>query len=714
MSTANEGSECPELSLVGSSAEILTQIKPDAAELFRAAAVAACPEYEILESLGCGGMGVVFRAHHYRLKRSVAVKMIVTDGRSPNDARSRFWTEAEAIARLQHPHIVQIHEVGVEIPYFVLEYVAGGNLCQRLDGRPRPARETAQLIEKLARAIQHAHEQGIIHRDLKPANVLLTLDGEPKITDFGLAKLLDANDHQTRSGALLGTPSYMAPEQASGNGKEIGPATDIYALGAILYEMLAGRPPFRGLTTIHTLQQVRSDEPVSPRRLQPTVPRDLETICLKALAKAPAARYPCAAALADDLRRFLAGTAILARPAGPVIRLIRWCRRNPFKAAAAFSAAALTLGLFIFTTLMLHLRAEARQRDLDVQQLAGLVHTNHQIGWSRRAEQLACLAARSEYMTPRQLAFASLAGLDARLVRKYEGLAASSIAFDAQTERFALGGRSTSGNSARVYRGLTEENLGSKAAGVGPVTFDEKGTALQLAIADDRTMSLALWDIDRQKAVCTANLQSDRQRFAQIGRDHQGEPLLALSRDGRCFAAAATGPTNDGVVAVWDRAGTRRLDVPTRAAALALSAGGERLAVCDPEGHVWLWRVNQGVQEAEFRATRATPLCLAFSRDGNRLALGDSAGVATVWDLTTYLPITYCRGSLGDVSAVAFGPDGAMLATGAADRARIWDAATGQSLLEFSQSQGVASLAFSADGKRFGLVTRARNACFHL
>ena len=715
-SFAHYASEFPELStefLADSAADPTgssCDFDADQAAQSRAAAIAACPEYEILESLGCGGMGVVFKARHRLLKRIVAVKMIACDGRTSADAHSRFWTEAEAIARLQHPHIVQIHEIGSHTPFFVLEFVAGGNLRQRLDGQPLPALESAQLVEKLARAIQHAHEQGIVHRDLKPANVLLTSDGEPKITDFGLAKLLDADQEQTRSGAVLGTPSYMAPEQASGLAKEVGPATDVYALGAILYEMLCGRPPFRGLTAIHTLQQVRTDEPVSPRRLQPMVPRDLETICLKALAKAPAARYTSAAALADDLRRFLDGKPILARPAGTINRTVRWCRRSPFQAAAALTAIALTIAMFTFVTLTLHMRAEARQRDVYIQQLAGLVHGNHPIGWSTKAENLARLATHGELMAPRQLAFASLAGLDARMVKKIEGISTASLAFDPRGDRFALSGRNGAGGkaaeAARVWTGLSEDYVASRKGGAGPVAFTRDGAALQLVCANEQGSALILWDIDQQKALCQVELPAtDPQRFARIIHNGLGQPLLSLSSQGEFFAAAAKGATNDGGVAVWDRAGNCRLTVPVPAVALALSTAGERIAICDADGHIWIWRVNERRQEAEFRATRATPLSLAFSRDGKRLAIGDSTGTATIWDLATYLPVTYCRGSLGNVNSVAFSPDGTMLATGATDRARVWDAATGQTILEFSHSQSVASLAFSNDGRRLGLVT---------
>jgi serine/threonine protein kinase len=271
--------------------------------------------YEIGELLGRGGMGLVFKATQKTLKRPVALKIVVSGAHAGELERARFRTEAEAVARLHHPGIVQIYEVGEQAgcPYLALEFVNGGSLAQQLNGAPAPPRRAAQLLLDLARAVQHAHEQGIVHRDLKPANVLLTEAGVAKITDFGLAKLLDVEQGHTHSGAVLGSPSYMAPEQAEGKVRAIGPATDVYSLGAILYELLTGRPPFLGASLMETLDQVRTHDPAPPQVLQPKVPADLATICLKCLEKMPAERYPSAAALGDDLDLFLRGEAIVAR-----------------------------------------------------------------------------------------------------------------------------------------------------------------------------------------------------------------------------------------------------------------------------------------------------------------------------------------------------------------------------------------------------------------
>jgi serine/threonine-protein kinase len=301
------------------------------------------PGYEIVAGLGRGGMGVVYQARQCSLKRLVALKMIVTGLHADPQARGRFRTEAEAVARLQHPNIVQIHEVGEYDgrPFLSLEYIDSGSLQRQVAGTPQPEREAARLVETLARAVHYTHQRGILHRDLKPSNVLLTADGTPKITDFGLAKILDTDYGLSRGEALLGTPGYMAPEQAAGDATKVGASADVYSLGAILYELLTGRVPFQGATPLATLEQVRTREPVPPRRLCRSVSHDLETICLKCLEKEPAKRYPSAEAFADDLHTFLEGQPIQARPAPAWQRLWRRARRRPAVVAWALVAAAL-------------------------------------------------------------------------------------------------------------------------------------------------------------------------------------------------------------------------------------------------------------------------------------------------------------------------------------------------------------------------------------
>jgi tetratricopeptide (TPR) repeat protein/predicted Ser/Thr protein kinase len=300
--------------------------------------------YQVLGELGRGGMGVVYRARQIGLNRTVALKMIIAGGHAGSVQLARFRAEAEAVAQLQHPNIVQIYDIGEQdgLPYFSLEYVNGKPLDRELDGKPQPERKTAEMIETLARAMHYAHEHAIIHRDLKPANVLLTKTGVPKITDFGLAKQMDSESSQTKTGTVMGTPSYMAPEQGRGE-KSIGHLADVYALGSMLYEMITGRPPFLAETVLKTLMRLLHEEPVPPSRLQPGVSRDLETICMKCLQKDPARRYATAADLADDLKRFQSGEPIRARPVGRPARAWRWCKRNPKLAVLYGTVSALVM-----------------------------------------------------------------------------------------------------------------------------------------------------------------------------------------------------------------------------------------------------------------------------------------------------------------------------------------------------------------------------------
>ncbi|HJZ89303.1 MAG TPA: protein kinase [Gemmataceae bacterium] len=309
------------------------------------------PGYEILDVLGRGGMGVVYKARQLGLNRVCALKMVLAGGHAGATELARFRTEAEAVARLQHPHIVAVYDVGMHEgkPFISLEYCPGGSLDRALSGTPMEPPAAAKLVRDLAGAMQAAHEARVVHRDLKPSNILLAADRTPKVSDFGLAKMDDAG--HTRTGAVMGTPSYMAPEQAEGR-KDVGPLVDVYSLGAILYDCLTGRPPFKAATGLDTLRQVIGQEPVPPTELNANVPRDLETIALKCLQKEPAKRYASARELADDLGRFLDGQPITARPVGATERFVRWCRRNPGVAGLAATVALLLVAVAAVTSVL--------------------------------------------------------------------------------------------------------------------------------------------------------------------------------------------------------------------------------------------------------------------------------------------------------------------------------------------------------------------------
>jgi serine/threonine-protein kinase len=340
------------------------------------------PGYEIQSVLGRGGMGVVYKGHHLRLNRPVAIKMLLVGPCATAAERERFLREAEAAACLQHPNIVQVYDVGDHDGrlFFTMEFVDRGTLADELAGVPQAPRKAAELLATLSDAVRVAHDGHIIHRDLKPSNILLTTDGTPKISDFGLARQLEQAAGLTLTGTPVGTPSYMSPEQARGDSHSLGPPVDIYALGALLYELLTGRPPFRGESSSATLRQVISQEPVPPKRLNAGVPRDLETICLKCLQKDPRARYAAATDLRDDVRRFLRNEPIVARPTSLPGRILRWTRRNP--TGAALAATSVLFTTILIAVLVWSVVQQARQRNVIEEDLEGITQFQAQGRWT--------------------------------------------------------------------------------------------------------------------------------------------------------------------------------------------------------------------------------------------------------------------------------------------------------------------------------------------
>jgi serine/threonine protein kinase/WD40 repeat protein len=671
------------------------------------------PGYELIEILGRGGMGVVFKARQLSLGRLVALKMLAPAPISAGRL-ARFRAEADALARLQHPNIVQIYEVGEyeSRPFIVMEYIAGPNLAHDLEGRPQPPRAAAELVQVLASAIQAVHDRGLIHRDLKPANILLAnlapeertsppnyppLDSVvhfiPKITDFGLVKRLGADSNQTRAGTVLGTPSYMAPEQARGRPEELGPAIDIYALGTILYELLTGRPPFGGTTSEETIAQLLSDEPISPAQVRPALPRDLVTICLKCLEKEPARRYASAAELAADLCRFLAREPIKARPIGLPGRFWRWCRRRPL--VAALTATSSLLAVTLVVTIISY-------------ESSLLDQTRHQLhGAEEEAAQNRDLAEdgrRQLSKLDRNLGSLELERGDAiaALLWLIEALRRDSSDRDHEREdRIAIALALQNCPRLLQFQLLGRQVVGLQASGSG---------CWAATLGEDRT--LKIWDVMTGQVRLLGGAVPETWLRGETEL-HQ----TAISPDGRLVAVAAP----DGSIRLWDlnTGQPQRQPLPIGAPVrrIIFSEHNGLLIAQPANGRLQVWEVRKGqriplegtegesvtlsdngrwlfalsrdglgsarqlpgsnLMTGPVRLTRS-PALSALSADGRRLALMDAANALWVWDLATakerlLIPQV---GSEGFVRQMQWSPDGRLILT-VGDRARVWEAETG-------------------------------------
>jgi WD40 repeat protein/tRNA A-37 threonylcarbamoyl transferase component Bud32 len=621
--------------------------------------------YEVLGELGRGGMGVVYKARQVRLNRVVALKMILAGEHAGPERLTRFRVEAEAVASLQHPNVVQIHEVGDQngLPYFSLEYCPGGNLAARLDGTPLPPRQGAQLVEALARAVHCAHQRGIIHRDLKPANVLLAADGVPKITDFGLAKIVaDGGEAQTQSGAIVGTPSYMAPEQASGRVRQVGPAADVYALGAILYECLTGRPPFKAATTLETLQQVASQEPVPPRQLQPQCPRDLETVCLKCLHKEPQRRYSSAAALTEDLERWLAGRPVRARPVRAWGRMLYWVKRRPLAAALMAVSVLAALALLVLTlSLLWNAQTQAAYQQAE----------------DARAEEQRQRALARRYLYAAHLNLAERAWQESRAERMRELLEGQ---MPEQTGGVDLRGFEWH----YLWRLGRAEHFTVKAyVHATSVAFSPDGRRLA-AVA--HTGSVKVWDVATGQELLT--LQGQLGVVASV----------AFRPDGRRLATAAQG----GTVQVWDGEDGREVltfNAQGPLSSLVYSPDGRRLATTGDGKMAKVWDAATGRELLAFKGHTSLVTSVAFSPDGRRLASADISGTVKVWDAATGRDTVPIKGHNAGVFRIVFGPDGRRLVSASHDgTVRAWDAASGQEVYTLNLPD-VAAVAITADGR---------------
>ncbi len=512
-------------------------------------------DYELLSEIARGGSGVVYRARQSSLGgRTVAVKVLAAGEFASEEVRRRFRGEAEAAARLQHPGIVAIHEVGESdgLSWFSMEYVPGGTLADFVREHPMPSRAAAQHVRGIAVAVQYAHECGILHRDLKPSNILLDPSGQPKITDFGVARRSDLAETLTVTGAVVGSPGYMAPEQAFAEKAAVGPATDVYGLGALLYHLLTGRPPFQGPTLDAILLQLAESEPVSPRRLNPSVPRDLETICLRCLHKSPERRYPTAADVAEDLARFLEGRPIRARPVSWHEKAWRWCRRRPALAAMLALAAALAGTSAILNHsagLSEQRRAQAAEKLAREQQRHALIARaelrlhSHEMG--RRGEVLKWLRdawALGPSVEIRNSAIAALTLLDAEWHPLPEGIewlespvapqvqlptntTITMSAFDPGANRVAAAGDDTLVYILDSKRGTVIHRLRAHEGPLLSLAFSPDGHWLATASADE---SVRLWNVRTGEEV----LVIEQSRYPE-------PPQLRWSSDGAWLATTA-------------------------------------------------------------------------------------------------------------------------------------------------------------------------------
>jgi WD40 repeat protein/Tfp pilus assembly protein PilF len=649
--------------------------------------------------LGRGGMGVVYRATQVRPHRAVALKMVLSGAHAGPEELARFRVETEAAGRLQHRHIVQIYEVGEwsagdgagTVPYFSMEYLEGGSLARQLAGTPLPVRRAAELVETLARTLQYAHSRGIVHRDLTPGNVLLTPDGTPKVADFGLAKLLAGDGAaRTQTGAVLGTPSYMSPEQAAGKAQAIGPTTDVYPLGAILYEALTGRPPFKAATPLETIGQVLHQPPVAPTQLQPRIPRDLETICITCLQKEPARRYATAEALADDLQRFRADRPIQARRSGVAERGWRWCRRNPVLAAMTASAALLLVAVAV-VSLVAALRLNERQKEatdklwesLRAQAKAGRFSRRQ----GQRFDSLRALEEAAKIrVTPelRNEAIACLALPDVRIAKEWEGYPPNStnIDFDDNLERYARVNRQ---GHVSVRRVADDEEIIHLALGedAWPM-LSPSGRFLAAYLTSRR--ELQLWNLAEQKLMVVV----------------KGKARHDFTPDETEFVVAQP----DGTVVIHDLVSgkpPRQVWKGPPGGQIKVHPTLRQIAIVSP-GSIQLRDLDTGNLLVDF-LPNSDPEGAAWHPDGRLLAVAQADHRITLWDFVARKRVAVLEGHAHAGIRLSFSHAGDILASSCwGGVLRLWDPRTGRQL--FSTPSNTPCLRFSRDDTRLAADMR--------
>jgi WD40 repeat protein len=630
-------------------------------------------DYDVLAEVGRGGMGVVYKARHRGLNRLAALKMVLAGEFASATQELRFRLEAELAARVQHPNIVQVYEIGSHEgrPFLAMEWVEGGSLANQLNGKPWPAGEAAALIETLARAIDVAHSEGIVHRDLKPANILLQKEeggrrkdeGEssrfgfilppssfflPKITDFGLAQPIEGGQTMTQSGFLAGTPGYMAPEQASGKRALVGPETDIYALGVVLYQLVTGQLPFQADSTLELLRAVTSDEPIRPRRLQPRLPPDLEAITLLCLEKEPHRRYPSALDLAEDLRRFREGKQVIARPVGAVARLARACRRRPL---VTLLLALLTVSLFGGMAGVTWKWLEADEQRDRANEQQDLANSNAR---QATAEKQAAL-----YQTYRACLAAASAALENHHV--------------ADAARYL-------GSAPEALRGWEWRHLRNRLDDSSSVVSLTDGEGAFLVAAPDRlwvgilsSAGLRLTDLAGGEHR-TLPISTDRRRHVNVTHTRRGLRVAVWFRKTAFDLLDDTGQVLCRVAMPENK--------ELGPANVIVSPDSTRLACAldfDERREVRVFDATSGKQTAICKGHRDAILTFTFSPDGARLAAGSEDRTARIWDAATGTLLATCRGHSSKVVSAAFNPDGSRLVTTSSDgTVRQWDTRTGQ------------------------------------
>ncbi len=643
-------------------------------------------DYELLEELGRGGMGVVYRARQVTLDRMVAVKTIAAGVLPGDEAIARFRHEAVTAASLRHPNIVAIHEVGADQGqhFFAMEYVAGPTLAAVVRDGPLPAARAAGYVRAVAEAVEYAHGRGVLHRDLKPSNILLDEEDRPRVTDFGLAKRLDAQHELTLGGQVLGTPAFMSPEQADSKRGKMGPAGDVYSLGAVLYHLITGRAPFTGESPTEILVQVLEREPVAPGLLHPVLPRDLETICLKCLEKEPSRRYASAGELAADLGRFLKGEPILARPTGPAERAWRWCKRNPALASAMAGVALLLVGIAAVST-----GAARRIEGLRREALTNLYASDMRLAQQAMDEnKFGVAAALLERHQPKP-GDPDLRGFEWRhfwdQCRSDELATLGQHSNQAQRVAFSPDGRWAAAGAADV-------KVWDMATRQVRWTFDCTGFVRALAFApDNRHLAIA----EGQGGLRCFDLDAGREVASRLKNGPTPFALRWLN-GGESIELWAQGRT-----AVWNwRTGelSGRRTLPVVSSRDTISPDGLFVSIQRSPWRMTVWSSNELV--AEFPAG-GTSLAAAVSADGRKFALGEFSGALNLFSLAPEPRTNRVQAHRGLINVLAFSADGSRVASGGADHViRIWDAHTGRRVNELrGHRRAIWALAFSPDGQ---------------